>query len=124
MVVTLGARIAPAYPVFIRQSLQQRLAQGEAIQIFNPDRGVLAKPLLKLSFAEIATVIRNGHVLTADEQRAAIARRPLRQARKSKIIEMRLDAETYTAAAAAAAAEGVTVDRYLRSVILRHLGAS
>lgn len=97
---------------------QQRLAAGEAVKLYRPDRGVTEKPLRSLSFPELCTVIAGGRILTADEQRQAWQKRPLRRARKSTVVSIRLAPDTYNDVAIAAADAGMTVDDYLRRLII------
>ena len=102
---------------------QARLADGAPVAIYNPERGVEEKPLRSLTFPELASVIRDGHILTVEQQRTAIANRRTPRPRKSKIVDLRLDQQTYQAASAAAAEAGMTIERYLREIILRQVGA-
>ena len=97
---------------------QRRLLAGEEIPIVKPDTGVVTKPLKKLSFPEIVTVIRGGRIIGPEEQRRAIATRPVRQTRKSTMVEIRLSPDTYNDAAIAAADAGMRMDEYLRRLII------
>lgn len=97
---------------------QRRLADGGLVEVFRPDRGVVEKPLRGLSFPELASVVVGGRVLSADEQRRAFKNRPTRQARKSTTVTLRLAPDTYNDAARAAADAGMTIDDYLRRLII------
>lgn len=101
---------------------QRAIEAGEEIEIFHPERGILHKPVLSMSYPETLNAIRDGRILTAAEQRRAIETRPTRVARKSKSVDIRLDVDTYNAAATAAAEAGVSIDHYLRRIILAKLG--
>lgn len=57
---------------------QRRLIKGEAIEVAGMDR-VRRKTLDEMTFPEIARVIRDGMIRTADEQRASIERMAARR---------------------------------------------
>ena len=107
---------------------QRNLAEGAPVEVYNAARGVESKPLKSLSFPELAAAVRHGRILTADEQRkaaAAAATRPIRRPRHgTKIVELRLAADTYEAAARAAADEGLRLDDYLRRLVIASVSAS
>ena len=104
---------------------QDKLARGEPVLIWRADTDVIVeKPLEKLSYPELASVIRAGEILTPEQQRGALTKRTVRKPRSSRIVEIRLDAETIAAADKAAAANGQRLEAYLRTIILEKIGGA
>lgn len=95
---------------------QAALVEGEQIEIWNATRGTERRKISDLHWGQIATIVQGGRILTADEQRAAAERRPVRIP-KSHTVDIRLARPDYLAAAEAAKSAGVTVEHYLRQLI-------
>lgn len=69
---------------------------------------------------ELASAVRDGRILSPNEQIIAAAR-VQGSARKSKLVEVRLSAESYNHASDLASQAGMRVEDYLRRIILRSL---
>lgn len=100
---------------------QKALAEGRMIKILKPDYGVIEKPLKRLSFPELAAIVRGGKIMSVEDQRRALRQPPARRARKSTVVSLRLSADTYNDAALAAADAGMGIDDYLRRLIIAGL---
>lgn len=104
--------------------MQAELLAGKHTPVLKLDRGVIEKPLKSLSFPEITAVVRDGTILTPEQQRQNALRAPRRMPRKSTYVNIRLAPETYQEAALAAADADMAMDDYLRRLIIAGLRRS
>lgn len=104
---------------------QDRLARGGEVAVWQPTVGAAKnKRLDEMTFPEISAVVRNGRLASVDEQRAAIAAKPMRMPRTSRVVNVRLAPDTYHDAERAARARGQHMEDYLRLVIIEALRAA
>lgn len=102
--------------------VQEDLVSGATIDVWQARTGTaVQKPLRNMSFPEISATIRNGKILSVDEQRKAIAARPARMPRTSRVVNVRLAPDTYRDAETLAHARGVHIDDFLRNIIINAL---